>query len=155
MKITLLMVASLDGKTTRWNEKNIHAWTSKEDQKHFMSLMKNDTLFMVGKKTFEILEKVVRLPLEKLFVVNGKPKMLIKKLDARGYKKAFLVGGEFTNTVFFREKLIDEIILTVEPKIFGNGKALLLKEKFDIDLKLLEIKRLNKKGTLLLKYKVI
>ena len=35
MKITMVMLVSVDGKTTQGNNQNISSWSSIEDQKHF------------------------------------------------------------------------------------------------------------------------
>jgi len=44
MKITLVCVTSLDGKTTRWHQSGIYQWTSSEDQKYFFSLIKKNLI---------------------------------------------------------------------------------------------------------------
>lgn len=174
MKITCVMVMSADGKTTKWNEPDIHRWTSKEDQRHFSSITKKDGVFIMGRKTFDAARKIMKLSPNILRVVMTKnparyadmavsnqlefttsgPKKLTEALAARGFKNAFLFGGEHTNTAFFREKLVHEAWLTIEPKIFGTGNNLVSEEKLNIDLQLKSIKKLNKKGTLLLKYAV-
>ena len=59
----------------------------------------------------------------------------------------------FKNGLFLEKKLIDEIILTIEPKIFGQGLSLFNKD-FDINLELLEIKKLNK-NSFAVRYKII
>ena len=165
---------SVDGKTTRWSEPNVHKWTSKEDQKHFSSITKKDGVFIMGRKTFDAARKIIKLSPNILRVVMTKsparyadiavsnqleftrsgPKKLTEALAARGLTKAFLFGGEQANTAFFREKLVHEAWLTIEPKIFGAGNNLVSGEKLNIDLRLKSIKKLNKKGTLLLKYAV-
>src|SRR3989339_398408 len=77
----------------------------------------------------------------------------LKELEEMGYAKALLGGGAFLNTTFLEKKLIDEIIVTVEPKIFGSGISLFGGD-FNIDLKLLEVNKINK-NTVILKYKVV
>ena len=77
------------------------------------------------------------------------------ELEKQNYKQSLLVGGSEINTLFFRDKLVDEIWLTIEPKIFGNGNDLTTGQNFDIELKLKSSKRLNTTGTLLLKYEVL
>ncbi|MEK7478036.1 MAG: dihydrofolate reductase [Patescibacteria group bacterium] len=174
MKIILAMVVSLDGKTTKWGEPKIYGWTSKEDQALFSPLIQKPPLVIMGRKTFAAAKKIIRLSPTILRIVitrepnkyrdlsvpgqleftNDNPKTLIKKLASRGFTEALLMGGEQVNTSFFKAKLINEIWLTIEPLIFGAGNNLVLPEKFNIDLSLQDIERLNEKGTLLLKYKV-
>ncbi len=84
--------------------------------------------------------------------VSGEPTAVLKELSEMGYSSALLGGGTYLNTLFLEKKLIDEIILTVEPLIFGNGLSLFSKD-FDINLTLQEVKQINK-NTVLLRYKV-
>ena len=62
---------------------------------------------------------------------------------------------ELINNQLFEANLIDEIILTIEPKIFGSGHNILTNAKIDRQLKLLDYQKLNDQGTLLLHYKII
>lgn len=80
---------------------------------------------------------------------------MVKNLTKRGYEKALLVGGEQVSTQFFKESLVNELWLTIEPYIFGYGNSLLSNEKLNVSLELKTLKKLNNKGALLLKYKVI
>jgi dihydrofolate reductase len=81
------------------------------------------------------------------------PTNLAARLSKK-YKRMLLVGGATTSARFLKEELIDEIYLTIEPKVFGTGIPLFAEGSFEADFRLLSIERLNKKGTILLKYKV-
>jgi dihydrofolate reductase len=70
-----------------------------------------------------------------------------------GYKEALLGGGSFLNSLFLEKKLISEIVLTIEPKIFGSGLSLFNRD-LDANLKLLEFKNLNE-NTLMVRYQVL
>ena len=48
------------------------------------------------------------------------PRELVNRLKNK-YKQMLLLGGSDIATQFFEEKLIDEVWLTIEPKIFGSG----------------------------------
>ena len=74
-------------------------------------------------------------------------------LTASSPAGALLGGGSFLNSLFLEHKLITEIILTIEPKIFGAGLSLFNKD-LDADLKLLETKNLNE-NTIMVRYQVI
>jgi dihydrofolate reductase len=82
------------------------------------------------------------------------PLSLIQRFEKAGEERILVVGGSEIATLFLREKLIDELWLTLEPKIFGEGGSFVTKEKLDIDLKLISCDRLNEKGTLVVKYKI-
>ena len=175
MKITMVMLMTVDGKTTRGENKNIYTWTSSEDQKHFFSLIKKNNLIVMGRKTFEASRPVIRLEKGKLRIVlthhpekyskesvkgqlefsNENPEKLIKRMEGLGYKKILLVGGATINGLFLKENLVDELYLTIEPKIFGSGKNIIEGQLLDKFLQLINVKKLNKKGTLLLRYKII
>ena len=175
MKITMVMLMTVDGKTTRGENKNIYTWTSSEDQKHFFSLIKKNNLIVMGRKTFEVSRPVIRLEKGKLRIVlthhpkkyskesvtgqlefsNENPEKLIKRMEGLGYKKILLVGGATINGLFLKENLVDELYLTIEPKIFGSGKNIIEGQLLDKFLQLINVKKLNKKGTLLLRYKII
>lgn len=173
MKVIMVMVMSVDGKITRGDDPNIHTWTSQEDQKHFFSLLEKSELVVMGSKTFEVARKKINLELKtfrivltgnparyKIYQVLGKleftsekPKQLVKRLEKKGYKTMLLVGGPTLNGSFLKDNLVDELYLTVEPKLFGSGKNLVEGVRIDKNLTLISIKKLNKRGTLLLKYK--
>lgn len=175
MKITLALVSSVDGKTTKWNSKNTSHWSSKEDQKHFYTLLGQYSLILMGSKTYEAAKHLMthkngttRIVLThnpkkyqkeiipgQLEFTSEAPLDLIKRLKKLGYKQALIVGGAITNTAFFKVNLITEVLLTVEPKLFGIGNSLLGNGELDIDMKLVSVEKLNSKGTLLLKYKVL
>ena len=66
-----------------------------------------------------------------------------------------IVGGAHIATAFLKEQLIDELWLTIEPKIFGIGGNFVIEEKLDINLQLLSCERVNVQGTLIAEYAVI
>ena len=70
-----------------------------------------------------------------------------------GYQAVILGGGAFVNGMFLEKKLVDEIYVTVEPKIFGDGLGL-FKGDFDVNLKLKEIEKIND-DSVVLKYEVL
>jgi len=85
--------------------------------------------------------------------VGGNPKNVLTKLKKMGFKSAILGGGAFLNTQFLKKKLIDEIWLTIEPKIFGKGLGV-FDGDFDVKLKLSKIEKINK-DSVVVKYKVL
>lgn len=175
MKVILAMVMSVDGKTTKWSNPKIYEWTSKEDQNHFSSLIESSRVIIIGRKTFVAAKSIIKLSPNNLRIILTKapkeyesisidgqleftddsPKEILKKLKTRGYTQALLAGGEHVNALFFKEHLINEVWLTIEPHIFGFGNQLVAEEKLDTQMQLKSIRRLNKNGTILLKYLVI
>jgi len=100
---------------------------------------------------FTLLKKPPKM--KKVMWVKGEPKKVLKKLEKMGYESAILGGGAYLNTQFLKKKLINEIWLTVEPKIFGDGLGVFGGD-FDANLKLKKVDKINK-NAVLLKYKVI
>lgn len=173
MRIILVVVTSIDGKTTKWSLPDIHDLSSEEDQKYFFSTLAKNNLVIMGRRTFEVAKPDIYKNPKKLRVVitkspnryknikdrleftNDSPKKIISDLEKRGFKQAMLVGGSEINTLFFKDKLVDEVWITIEPKIFGSGNGLTADQNLDVKLKLKSSKKLNKNGTLLLKYIVL
>ena len=184
MKIIMIAVISANGKLTRSTrsvrsgqareESNIYLWTSKEDQKFFASMLRKHSLIIMGSNTYKAAKSELKLSKDKLRIVmtrdpkkyvmdqvpgqlefsNETPKELVNRLS-HIYKILLLVGGSEIFSLFFEAKLIDEAFLTIEPIVFGRGKNVLAEGDFGSTLKLLSIKKFNKKGTILLKYKVL
>ena len=177
MKITYIIVTSLDGRTLQkgGEPENQHEWASKEDQEIFIKERDKASLIIMGSKTYEganrqmthqegklrivltrnpkIYEKE-KMP-GKLEVTNEPVKELITRLENEGFSKGLFVGGAHSATNFFKEKLITEMWQTLEPKILGLGNGIIGEEIINVNLKLLSSERINNKGTLLLKYKVL
>jgi len=175
MKVTMAMLATVDGRTTKGNESNIYTWTSPEDQKYFFSLINEHNVIVMGGKTYEAVHSRIKLEEKKLRIIltrrpekynsqtvegqlefSGEtPRQLVKRLTSIGYKEILLVGGSIINGLFLKQNLVDELYLTIEPKLFGSGKNIIEGQLLNKSLRLISVKKLNKVGTLLLKYKII
>lgn len=173
MHITAIMAMSVNGRLTRGSEADITAWTSPDDKAQFSEELKKTKLLIMGSKTYRV-HPGKTLSKDRLRVIltadpasfaadsvpgqrefhGGKPAEVINKLVARGYKKAVLLGGAATNRDFFAAGLVNELLLTIEPKLFGKGRPLIDEAEFNAELKLVSCKQLNDKGTLLLRYLV-
>ena len=164
LKITMMMAMTLDGKIAK-NSNHFPDWTSTEDKKHFAKISKSYGAVLMGEKTFETFPAPLPGRLNVVFTqkndlpkinnvkwVSGDIKKILSDLEKSGYKKAILGGGCYLNTKFLKMSLIDEIIITIEPKIFGDGLSLFGSD-FNIDLKLLKIINLNK-NSIALHYKI-
>ena len=174
MKCTLVMVTSVNGKMTRGMSPNIYTWTSKEDSDYFFSLIEKHNLIIMGRKTYETNRQRIRLVLGKLRVVlTGKPKHyahqavrgqleftsetpkeLVRRLTKAGHKEALVVGGSEVAAAFLHAGLIGRLELTIEPYIFGKGLSFVGSSDVIARLRLVSIKRLNKRGTMVLSYRV-
>ncbi len=168
------MVTSLNGKSTKGSSFSPSSWASAEDQQFFGSLIAKHSLIVMGRKTYEAARPKMKLELGKRRVVvtrvpekfseyrvEGQLEFtkesvvsLVKRMDALGYKTMLLAGGSDLNSAFFREGLVDQLWLTIEPLIFPEGKGIIYDERLEVSLELLSMKKLNRNGTLLLRYKI-
>ncbi|MFA5130929.1 MAG: dihydrofolate reductase family protein [Patescibacteria group bacterium] len=163
--VTMMMAITVDGKIAK-DKTQFADWTSREDKKLFVEISKSHGVILMGENTFRTFPAPLKERLNVVFSENdnpeeiagvkwvkGEPEKTLIELEKMGYKSALLGGGSFLNSLFLEKKLITEIILTVEPKIFGTGLSLFNKD-LDANLKLLEIRNLND-NTLMLHYQVI
>lgn len=170
----MIIVSTLNGKITKNNDPNIYKWTSKADQDYFFRYLKRNNLIVMGSKTYDAARNIIQLSKRQLRIVftrnpekyrhdevpgqleftNQPLKELVERLCQRGYKKLLLLGGSHTNTSFLMTGLVDEIFLTIEPKIFGRGKLFIIEKSLEVSLKLISFIKLNQQGTLLLHYQI-
>lgn len=168
MKLLLVMALTVDGKIAK-ESSQLADWTSLEDKKSFIELTKEAGVIIMGNSTYQTIGKplpgrlnIVLTPETNKFTsIPGKleysslnPTELLKNLEQRGYTKAILGGGAYTNKSFWELGLVDELILTIEPIIFGKGLALFADNNFETKLKLLETKALSSQ-TIRLHYQVL
>ncbi len=170
-----MLHSSIDGKITRGKEQDASVWASKEDAGILFEQIADNNLIVMGRKTFEAARNRIKLDPQKLRVVltrnpkhfqnltrpgmlefsNEEPTDLVKRLSTAGYERMLLFGGGQTAARFFKSSLVDELWLTVEPYVFGSGTPIVADEPLDVSLELFDLRRLNPRGTLHLRYEVI
>lgn len=161
----MMMAMTLDGKIAK-TDKHFPDWTSREDKKMFAKISKEVGVVIMGDKTFFTFPSPLKERLNVVFTleenpkeiegvrwVQGEPEKVLQELERDGYESAILGGGAFVNGMFLEKKLIDEIYITIEPKIFGDGLSL-FKGDFNVDLKLIDIEKIND-DAVVLKYEVL
>lgn len=163
IQVTLMMAITLDGKIARTSDQPA-TWTSPEDKALFIKTSKEFGVIMMGENTFKTFPKALAGRLNVVFSQNnnqaqenvkwakGAPELVLAELENMGYNKALLIGGAYLNGLFFENKLVSEMIITVEPKLFGQGLSL-FDRNLDLDLKLLEVSKLNE-NSIALHYKI-
>ena len=165
MKVILLMAVTADGMIAR-NSMELMDWTGKADKKYFIHITRDAGAMIMGSKTFDTIGKV--LPGRKnivmtrdktrtnqgkdLIFTNQTPKEIINELQAQGFGSVALIGGSVVNTLFMKENLIDEVHITIVPRLFGKGLSL-FNEILDTQLELIDIQKIDQ-GHVLLKYRV-
>lgn len=164
----MLMATTVDGKIAK-DAKHFPDWTSKEDKQFFAKESKKAGVVIMGGKTFDTFPRPLKERLNAIVTIDKgyeniknsvkiyykkSPKFVKNNLAKMGYKKAILGGGAFINGLFLKNKLVDEMIIIVAPKFFGEGLSLTSGVDFNYDLKLLDTYKINK-DSVLLRYKIL
>lgn len=166
IKFLAFAATSIDGIIAR-NSRSGTDWTSKEDWKFFQRSLAQMDAVIAGRNTYEVYKnkldrrntivltsKVARIRIHGSVVFFNPAKSNIKKfLAAAGYRRIGIVGGARVYAYCLSAGLLDELFLTIEPYVFTRGVPLFYGKNFKkYKFKLLSVKKLNKEGTLLLKY---
>ncbi|MGE0085116.1 MAG: dihydrofolate reductase family protein [Desulfococcaceae bacterium] len=80
---------------------------------------------------------------ENLIFTNDPPRVILENPEKKELSEAVMTVGSLVNSLFAEEKLIDEIIVTISPKIFGYGLSL-FSQKISMELELKDVHRLGK-----------
>ena len=169
MNITIYLALSVNGMIS--NKRNVPDWLSQEYSSGFASISQQKKAVIMGKTTYNILAPDY-LPLKNkgtlivlthdratgseqsnVIFTNKDPMGIVKVLESRGHEEAVIIGGAETTSAFLKSGLADEIILVVEPFIFGMGLPLLKDVDDDYDLVLSDIRKLNE-STVQLHYRL-
>lgn len=166
MKVMLMMALTVDGKIGK-DADHFPDWTEQADKTLFMKITKEAGAMIMGSKTFDTLGKPLpgrkhmvltrnkqRQSNWKEVVYTGEPpRKIIDALEREGYTAAVIAGGAQINYLFAKEGLIDEIIVTYSPKIFGSGLSL-FSGTVDMELELIESQTIGN-NTVYAKYSVV
>jgi dihydrofolate reductase len=169
MKVTMIMVESLNGKISQGVGDKLK-WGGAADKQHFKDLTMRIGTVVMGSGTFESLgckplsgrQNIVLTsnPLryadknaDNLEFSSELPAELIARLDD-SLPEIALVGGGRLNAEFLNEGLVDEMYITIAPTIFPGAQEIFsgLKDR-SIDLKLIEQLQLDE-NTICLHYEV-
>jgi dihydrofolate reductase len=173
MRISLMMVMSLDGRITQGDVPGTATWTSPEDQALLKTQVAAHDCLVMGRATYEVARAHIRTDANKpriimtrspetfaaetvpgLIFSDGSPQQIIELAEAQGGQKILLLGGATTNALFLDQDLIDELYVTIEPVILGSGLPLTKPLLEPHALTLINSQQLNERGTILLHYRV-
>jgi len=162
------MAITADGKIAKTAD-HFANWTSGADKKMFVEKTKSAGVIIMGLTTYQTIgrplpgrlniiltpepEKEQNIP-DSLEFTSLSPQNILIDLEKRNFSEAIIGGGATINGLFLKENLIDEIWLTVEPKIFGEGISLFRNADVNLNLELIETVQLDK-NVVQLKYRVL
>lgn len=160
------VAASIDGRIAKSDSSGVD-WTSKEDWNFFQRSLEKFDAVVVGHNTFKVAEarlrkrntivfsKANKLNLDGSVVFFNPEKSDFKKfIQSQNFKKIAVLGGSQIYNFFLEHKLLDELFVTIEPVVFTTGVPMFAGRKFqNYKFSLVSVKRLNKEGTILLRYK--
>jgi dihydrofolate reductase len=171
MKVTLVMVASLDGRTTQGGRPGTNPWASPEDQEVFLAQKAVHDCIVMGSATYEAARAIIQPSADKPRIILTRtperfagerqpglvfsaytPQEVVRQIRRDGRKSVLLVGGAQTNARFLDNGLVDELVVVIEPLLFGAGAPLVRRLGQTIQLRLVDCERLNSQGTLLARY---
>jgi len=164
---SLIAVSTIDGKIAK-HARHMSDWSSKEDKDFLHKMLGKSDVAIVGNNTYEVAQKPLSkrnvivftrkvqeslVKSKKLIFINPQNTNIAQFCEKNSYKNIAVLGGAKTFNYFLNQNLVNEIFLTIEPIAFGSGIALFdsgdKTEKFE----LVSLKKLNKKGTVLLHYR--
>jgi dihydrofolate reductase len=165
INITLIVAISLDGKIAHSWESELN-WTSQEDWDFLQNKLLEFDAIVIGKNTFLKYENRIRekrvayvFSHEQDFKKEGNITWLnpskrdIKSLiEQDGHKKVALLWGRQVYEWFLERDSVNEIFMTIEPIILGEGINFVDNTSLDRKYTLHDIKKLNTIGSILLHY---
>lgn len=113
-------------------------WTSPEDKRLFVRLTKRAGVMVMGARTFATIGRALpgrrtivythhpeRITAEGVETTAEPPAELVKRLKAEGAQGLAICGGAGIYTQFLQAEAVDELHLTIEPILFGEGIKLI------------------------------
>ena len=168
VKVTLWMAVSLNAMAAR--ENGSEDFLSQQDWELFVEQLSDHESLCWGRVTHELFIEPVRqlfpeLPIavvtrDPAFPVDSgtaraaSPERAIAELSAHGATTALLAGGPQVNGAFIHARLIDEVVLGIEPVLVARGIPLLVGDAPDLRLDLVDVDD-RRRPTLRLRYRVI
>jgi dihydrofolate reductase len=153
MEVILIAAVTLDGFIARSRHEVSTDWTSKEDRAWFAKKTKEIGTCIMGRTTFETIgrplpeRQIIELsmtgyPIDTLKIgdkgsvitTDSSPVTVIDHLRKSNVNSVAVCGGASIYSQFLREKLVDRLLLTVEPVLFGQGIKI-LSQPMDLRLK--------------------
>ncbi len=106
-------------------------------------IMAHEDVFPYKGKECYVFSRTPKEDTEYISFVNKDVDSFTKELKSRSGKNIWVMGGSELISHFIKEKLIDEIIVTIAPVLLGSGIPLFRQNDFQTLLRLNSINRFN------------
>lgn len=162
MKVFLIAAITVNGFIGRRHDE-LANWTSKADKKLFVELTKRAGVIVMGGTTYRTIGRPLagrrnivysRTPIDQEGVetTTETPQDLVARLEAEGFSEIAICGGATIYDMFIQAGVVDELYLTVEPRLFGSGVPIFGNIP-ETKLRLIEHRPLNE-NVVMLHYKI-
>ena len=172
MRTVLIAAQSLDGFIARHDEAGV-AWASAADQSWFRQCLREFDCQVMGRATYETVRATI-LPkrphaVQRLVMTRSPAQWqadampgaleftaesaaaICDRLARQGRQACAILGGGHVHDAFLAAHLVDELWITIEPRIFGQGTPL-VHTRHDLKLDLIAHTRLDDSDSLVLRY---
>ena len=165
MRVLALAAITADGLIGR-SAHHLVNWSSREDKRMFAATSRAAGVIVMGRATYEVMGKPLSDRLQVVLTSRPEafqsipgvveftaqtPAEVLADLERRGFKEAVIGGGGSVYHAFLTAGLVDELWLTVEPLLFGQGVSLLGGISADVRMRLLAVERMSE-NSVQLKY---
>lgn len=136
MKVIMQPGLSLDGYIALPNGDS-YSWVNQDDEARYSAAVEKAGCLIVGKTTFdeykadfEARENVINfvcthdedaVESDTIKYVSGTPKEIIDKIAGYGFEELIVCGGGEINGMLADAKLVDEIVVSIQPAVLGEG----------------------------------
>ena len=171
MKVTLYMAMSLNNMIAR--ENNEEDFISHDSWTAWLTCIRKHGCMIWGRRTHQVVKTWDKQYLEDIkgikvvivssnenydvgdqFELASSPHKALENVQSQGFSSAVLTGGSILNSSFAKLNLINEVIVCIEPVLIGAGIPLFNPEKFDLNLKLLDVDKVSNR-LIELRYEVV
>jgi dihydrofolate reductase len=174
MRTVLIAAQSLDGFITRHDSPGV-AWASAADQAWFRLSMVQFDCCVMGRATYETVREAIlerrndgrrRIVMSRqpaafsedavpgaLDFSAAAPAQIVANFATHGRQACAILGGAQVHDAFLTSNLVDELWITVEPRLFGQGTPL-IHAKLDLSLRLIDQRRLDASDSMVLRYAI-
>ena len=167
MKVFIIAALTADGYIGLDDAHRATSWTTKADKAFFVRRTKEAGSVVMGRKTFDTFGKPLKdrrliiltaapdaITVESVEGSSESPAELVARLASEGVRELAVCGGASVYSQFLAAGLVDEIYLTIMPKIFGTGVPLFGTQQ-DADLELIHSELLEDGNSVLVHYRVV